>query len=186
MNQNNRRKGFLPIYIFIHCTTSLKHYNNYYFSINPRSAFIAHYHKESKNTKRKQTFQCHYCDMIFRYKNKFIRHAKHCPGCPGFIDTFQDEDVKCYENYLKHKKDFLFTVVRGLETTTGYISKIEGGSMFPTSYYLMFNFHLKLEMTPITCLRIFGQNEQELKFITVPEKFYPYVNHDNLRCFEDA
>ena len=80
MNQNNRRKDFVPVYIFIDCATSLKHYNNYYFSINPRSAFIVHYHEEGNNIKRKQTFQCHYCDMFFRYKNKFIRHFNHCSG----------------------------------------------------------------------------------------------------------
>ena len=77
INQNNRRQDFVPVYIFIDCATSLKHYNNYYFSINPRSAFIAHYHEETKNTKRKQTSQCHYCHgMFFGYKNKFIRHYK--------------------------------------------------------------------------------------------------------------
>ena len=48
--------------------------------------------------------------------------------------------------------------------------------MFDTSYWLMFNFHPKLKMTPIKCLRSFGQNEQELKFITVPEKCCPYIN----------
>ena len=57
--------------------------------------------------------------------------------------------------------------------------------MFATSYCLMFNFHPMLEMTPITCLESFGQDEQELKFITVPQKFYPYIIHDDLRCFED-
>ena len=96
--------------------------------------------------------------MFFRYKNKFIRHVKHCSGRPGFIYTFQEEEVECYENYLKHKKDFPFTVVGDLETTTGYISEIEGESMFVTSYFLMFNFHPKIEMTPFTCLRSFGQN----------------------------
>ena len=50
----------------------------------------------------------------------------------------------------------------------------------------MFNFHPKLEMTPITCLRSFGQNKKELKLITIPEQFYPYINHDALRCFEGA
>ena len=120
--------------------------------------------------------------MFFRYKGKFLKHVKRCSGRPGFIYTiFQDEDVKYYQNYLKHKKDFPFTVVEDLETTTGYISEIEGGSMFTTSYYLMFNFHPKVEMTPITCLRSFGENKQELKFITVPKKFYPYINHDDLR-----
>ena len=79
---------------------------------------------------------------------------------------FQEEDVECYDNYLKHKKDLPFTVVEDLETTTGCISEIEGGSMFAKSYCLMFNFHPKLEMTPITCLRSSCQNEQELKFIT--------------------
>ena len=88
MNQNNRRKDFVTVYIFIDCATSLKHYNNYYFSINPRSAFIAYYHEEDKNIKRKETFQCHYSDMFSRYKNKSIRHFKHCPGRPGFIYTF--------------------------------------------------------------------------------------------------
>ena len=99
---------------------------------------------------------------------------------------FQEEDVECYDNYLKHKKDLPFTVVEDFETTTGCISEIEGGSLFATSYCLMFNFHPKLEITPITCLRSFCQNEQELKFITVLENFYPYINHGDLRCFEDA
>ena len=107
MTQNNKKKDFVTVYTFIDCATSLKYYSNYYFSINPRSAFIAHYHEEGRNTKRKQTFQCHYNATCFsdiiRYKNKFIRHVKHCSIRPGFIYTFQDEDIECYENYLKHK-----------------------------------------------------------------------------------
>ena len=66
INQNNRRKDFVPGYVFIDCTASLKHYNNYYFYINLRSALIVHYHEEGKNSKRKQTFKGHYCDMFFR------------------------------------------------------------------------------------------------------------------------
>ena len=42
MNQDNRRKDYLPVNIFIDCSTSLKHFNNYYFSRNPKSAFVAH------------------------------------------------------------------------------------------------------------------------------------------------
>ena len=91
------RKDFVLVYIFIHCATSLKHCNNYYFPINLSSAaFIAHYHKEGKNTKRKQTLQCHHWGMFFRYKNKFIKHVKRCSGRAGFIYTFRDEDIKCY------------------------------------------------------------------------------------------
>ena len=41
-------------------------------------------------------------------------------------------------------------------------------------------------MTPITCLRSFGQNEEELKNITIPEKFWPYINKGDLKCFMDA
>ena len=58
--------------------------------------------------------------------------------------------------------------------------------MFMASYCMIFNFHPKLEMTPLTCFRSFLQNNLELKFITVPDKFYPYIDHDDLRCFEDA
>ena len=58
--------------------------------------------------------------------------------------------------------------------------------MFMASYCMIFNFHPKLEMTPLTCFRSFIQNNLELKFITVPDKFYPYIDHDDLRCFEDA
>ena len=36
-----------------------------------------------------------------------------------------------------------------LETTTGYISEIEGGFMSATSHCIMFNFHPLLEMTPL-------------------------------------
>ena len=107
MNQDDRRKDYLSLYIFIDCATILKHYSNYYFSRNPKSASVAHYEEEGKKTKRKETFQCHYCDMFFRYRKKFLKHVKHCSGPPGFIYSFQDGDVECYENYLRHTKDFL-------------------------------------------------------------------------------
>ena len=73
---------------------------------------------------------------------------------------------------------FKIKILNVTKTMTGYISEIEGGSMFATLYCLMFNFHPKLKMTPITCLRSFGQNEEELKNITIPEKFWPYTNKD--------
>ena len=123
---------------------------------------------------------------VFQIQKQIYKTCQDCPDRPGFIYTFQEEDVECYENYLKHKKHFPFTVVGDLETTTGYISEIEGESMFVTSYFLMFNFHPKIEMTPFTCLRSFGQNEKGLKFITLPEKSYPYINDDDIRCFEDV
>ena len=185
LNQDSRRKDYLPVYLFIDCATSFKHYNNYYFLNNLKSAFAAHYEEEGKNTKRKKTFHCHYCNTFFRYKGSFNKHIRYCSGRPGFIYSFQDEDIECYENYLKHKKDFLFTVVGDLETTTGYISEIKGGSMFATSYCLMFSFHLKLEMTPVTRLRGFGQNENEFKHVTIPENFFSYIDRDDYRCFID-
>ena len=40
-------------------------------------------------------------------------------------------------------------------------------------------------MRLITCLRSFRQNEEELKFITIPQKFWPYIDHDDL-CFKDG
>ena len=85
----------------------------------------------------------------------------------------------------KDKKDFPFTVVGDLETTTGYILGIEGGSMFATSYCLMFNFHPKLKMTHVTRLRSFGQNEDEIKHVTIPEKNFFYIDCDRYRCFID-
>ena len=120
LNKDQRRKDYLPVYIFIDCTTSLRHYNNYYFSENLKSAFVAHYEQEKKN-KRKETYQRHYCDMFFRYKGKYIKHINHCSRRPGFIYSFQDDEIGSYENYIKHKKDFPFTVVGDLETTMGYI-----------------------------------------------------------------
>ena len=109
---------------------------------------------------------------FFRYVKKHKKHVSHCSRRPGFVYCFQDDNIESYEKYLKHKKDFPFTVVGDLETTTGYISEVEGRSVFATSYCLMFTFHLKLNMTPITCLRSFGQNGKELKLITNPEKFW--------------
>ena len=61
-------------------------------------------------------------------------------------------------------------MVGDLETTRGYISEVKGGSMFVASCCLMFNFHPKLDMTPISCLKSLGQNEKELQFITIPQK----------------
>ena len=57
--------------------------------------------------------------------------------------------------------------------------------MFATSYVL-FNFHPKLNMTPIICLRSFGQSENELKHITIPEKFCKHIDHNDITCFADA
>ena len=171
ISHNTVRKEYKPVYIFIDCSVSMKHFDNFYFSIDPRSTFIGHYSDDRRNTKRNPAYQCHYCDCFFRYWKKSNKHIKHCFGRPGFVYTFQDENLECYENYIKHKKDFPFTVVGDLETTTGYISEIEGGSMFASSYCLMFNFHPKLKMTPITCLRSFGQNEEELKNIPYQKNF---------------
>ena len=121
--------------------------NYYYFSINPKSAFVAYY-DQGKKTKQEETFQCHYCDVFFRCKKKYKKHIKRCTGHSGFVYCFQYEILETYEKYLKHKKDFSFMVVVDLETTTKYISEMEGGSMFATSYCLMSNFHPKLKMTP--------------------------------------
>ena len=175
----------MPVYIFIDCTTSLRHYNNYYFSENPKSAFVAHYEEEKKNTKQRETYQCHYCDTFFRYKHRYTKHIKHCSGRPGFIYCFQDDVIESYENYFKHKKDFPFTVVGDLESTTGYISELEGGSTFATSYCIMFSFHPLLEMTPVVRSRSFGQNEKELKFVTIPEDYFQYIDTVDYRCFLD-
>ena len=65
MNQDSRRKNYIPVYIFIDCAFSVKHYNNYYFSTNPKCAFIVHYHEEGKNTRSKESFQCHYWNTFF-------------------------------------------------------------------------------------------------------------------------
>ena len=70
-------------------------------------------------------------------------------------------------------------MVEDLKTTTGYILEIEGGSMFLTSYCLMFNFHPKLEMTPVTCLGSFGRNENDLKHATILENNFSYIDRDD-------
>ena len=61
-----------------------------------------------KNTKRKVTHQCQYCDTFFRYKHKCTKHIKRCSGRQGFIYCFQDDEIKSYENYIKHKIGFSF------------------------------------------------------------------------------
>ena len=53
MNQDSRRKDYLPVYISIDYATSLTHYNNYYFSTTSNSAFIAHYHEQGKKYEEK-------------------------------------------------------------------------------------------------------------------------------------
>ena len=143
MNEDTRRKDYVPIYIFVNSAVSIEHFDNFYFSTRPQRAFVTHYKLENKNTKIKETFQC-------RYLRKHKRHVAHCSGRPGFVHCFQNDNIKSHESYLKHKKDFPFTVLGDLETTTRYISEVEGGSMFATSYCLMLNFHPKLNMRPIT------------------------------------
>ena len=92
--------------------------------------------------------------MFYENKKAYYKHVDHCSGRPGFIYCFQNENMEMYEKNLNYKKDFSFTVTGNSETTTGYISDIEGSSMFPTSYVLMFNFHPKLNMSPIISLTL--------------------------------
>ena len=176
MNEDTRRKDYIPIYIFIDCAVSIEHFNNFYFLRRPQRAFVTHCELENKNTKIKETIQCHCCDIFFRYLSKYKKHIAHCSGRPGFVYCFQDDNIESDESYLKHKKHFPFTVVGDLETTTGYISEVEGGSMFATSFCLMFSFRPKLNVTPITCLRSFGQTEKEPKFVTIPKNFWQYID----------
>ena len=111
--QESRWKDYIPIYVFIDCAVSFKHFGNYCFSKNPKAAFIAHYHEEGKNTKMKETFQSLFWYIFFRYKGNFLKHIKHCSGRPGFVYAFQNDQVGCCEKYLKFIKDFPFTVVGG-------------------------------------------------------------------------
>ena len=39
ISHNTVRKKYKPVYIFIDCSVSMKHFDNFYFSIDPRSAF---------------------------------------------------------------------------------------------------------------------------------------------------
>ena len=123
---------------------------------------------------------------FFEYKKAFDEQVTHCSGRPGFIYCFQNENMETYEEYLKPKKDFPFTVTRDSENTKGYIPEIEGGSMFATFYVLMFNFHPKLNMTPNIYLRSFGQSENEVKHITISEKLCKCIDHNDITCFADA
>ena len=65
MNEDTRRKDYVPIYIFVNSAVSIEHFDNFYFSTRPQRAFVTHYKLENKNTKIKETFQCHYCDIFF-------------------------------------------------------------------------------------------------------------------------
>ena len=186
LHQDSPKKDFLPVYLFIDCSVSLCHFDTFYFSVSPKTAFVAHYTVQGKKTQLKETYQCHYCDTFYKQGKKYHRHIKQCTGRPGFIYMFQDDQIESYENYLKLKRDFPFTVVGDLEITSSYISEIEGGSMFATSFSLMFNFHPKLNITPITCLRSFGQTEEELKHISIPEEFWSYINKGDFECFINA
>ena len=88
--------------------------------------------------------------------------------------------METYEKYLKHKKGFPFTVTGDLETTNGYMSDIEGASMFSISCVSMFNFHPKLSMSPIIFLRSFRQSENELEHISIPENFHGCIEHRDI------
>ena len=57
---NTVRKEYKPVYIFIDCSVSMKHFGNFCFYIDPRSAFIGHYSDERRNTKRNPAYQCRY------------------------------------------------------------------------------------------------------------------------------
>ena len=88
--------------------------------------------------------------------------------------------LKATKTTLNMRKIFLL-----VSFTTGHISEIEGGYMFAKFYCIMFNFHPLLEMTPVVCSRSFGQSEKELKFVTVPDKYFQYIDRDDYRCFLD-
>ena len=97
MNQDSRRKDYIQKVCLI-ALLALSIITTIIFLLIPNVLFIAHYHEEGKNTKRKETFQCHYYNMFFRYKKKFLKHTKHCSGRPDFIYSFKGEEIESYEN----------------------------------------------------------------------------------------
>ena len=84
ISHSSVKKEDKPASIYIDCSVSMKHFDNFYFTIDPRSAFIGHYSDEGRDTKRNTAYQCHYCDCFFRYWQKFNKHIKHCSGHLGF------------------------------------------------------------------------------------------------------
>ena len=70
---------YITIYIFIDSAVSFKHFDNDYFSKNPKAAFIAHYQEEGKKTLMKETFQRHCCDIFLGTKANLL-NIKSCPG----------------------------------------------------------------------------------------------------------
>ena len=47
----------------------------------------------------------------------------------------------------------------------------------------MFNFHPLLEMPLIVCSHSFGKIEKELVFVTVPDKYFQYIDRGDYKCF---
>ena len=106
MNQDSRGKDYLLVFVFIDGATSLKHYNNYYFSTNPKSVFVAHYHEEGKNTRTKDALQCHYCNMFFRYKQKFNKHINIALDVQALFTVFKMKILSVTKTIWNIKKIF--------------------------------------------------------------------------------
>ena len=105
LNENSFRRNFTPAYVFIGCTVSKEYCDNYYFSSNPKSAFVARY-DQGKTTKQKETFPCHYCDVFLDIKANLISILNVVWNVPVLFIAFRTKAWKLMRNTFNAKKIF--------------------------------------------------------------------------------
>ena len=101
-------KNFTPVYIFIDCPVSKEFCDNYYFSSNPKSVFVANY-DQGKKTKRKETFQCHYYDVFLDIKTNLISILTVVQDAPVLFIVFKRKAWKLMRNTLNTHKTSIYS-----------------------------------------------------------------------------
>ena len=111
--------------------------------------------------------QCYYCNKFFATPDKHKRHIEHCPGVPGIVYSFNNQNLVTFEDNLGYKGDLPVVAYIHFETTAPTDSYFdpEQKNMFVVSYVIILAFHPKLKMDRVIIQGSFGHSLQQLTTI---------------------
>ena len=92
------------------------------------------------------------------------RHMINCPGRPGVVYNFNNQNLISYQDNFEAKADVPFVIYFGFETTapTDNCSDPEQKKMFVVSYVMIVDFNPELNLERITIQRSFAHSIDEL------------------------
>ena len=131
--------------------------------------------------------QCHYCQNFFaKNYDQMQKHLSICTAKEGITYSFDNSQIKDYQDNCKYIADLPFTVYFDFETATGN-SVVFDAQMFVISYCMIFSFNKSLNFDKIVIFRSFQQSMNELYDLShFKPEHVPFFDRVILRQLKDA